>query len=215
MKKLFNICLNFLLPETILENRLKNISIEEFYKKAGPSAHPRLSYVVSFFSYKEPLLKDMIWAFKYKGKKELSKHFATVMHDFILEEDVDENLLGTFSNPLLVPIPISSSRKQERGYNQAELIANDISKLSQNCFVVLTDVLHKKHTKEHQARTKQKGSRKKNIIGSLYIKNSEKIENKNIILIDDVITTGSTIEEARKVLLQAGAKEVRALTVAH
>lgn len=215
MKKLVHSVIGFLFPETDIESRLRRISQTTFFEKAQPQNHPKLTYCVSFYSYKDPLIKDMIWAFKYKGKKELAKLFAVVMHDYLLEEQSDEHLLGNFKNPVLIPIPISSSRKLERGYNQTELIINELLKLQSGTVGAENKVLRKHENKEHQARTKSKGSRKKNIVGTFYIKHPEKIENKNIILIDDVITTGATLEEARKALLDAGAKEVRALTVAH
>jgi predicted amidophosphoribosyltransferase len=78
-------------------------------------------------------------------------------------------------------------------------------------------ILIKPKETEHQARIKDRRTRLKNIIGSFAVKDSEKnkIKNRNIILIDDITTTGATLTEAKKVLKQAGARKIIAFTVAH
>ena len=85
-------------------------------------------------------------------------------------------------------------------------------RLEKNILIKIKDI-------EHQARIKDRKERIKNIIGSFAIKNPEKnielIKNKNVILIDDILTTGATLSEARKVLKQAGARKIIAFTVAH
>jgi len=68
---------------------------------------------------------------------------------------------------------------------------------------------------EHQAQIENRQKRIKNIIGSFAVKNKDIIKNRNIILIDDVTTTGATLNEAKKVLREAGAKKIIAFTIAH
>ena len=68
---------------------------------------------------------------------------------------------------------------------------------------------------EHQARIKDRRARLKNLSGSFAVKNEGLIKNKNIILIDDITTTGATLAEAKKILKQAGVRKVIAFTVAH
>jgi len=77
------------------------------------------------------------------------------------------------------------------------------------------NILIKPKETEHQARIRDRRERLKNIAGSFAVKNNEKIKGKNIILIDDILTTGATLSEAKKVLKQAGARKVIAFTVAH
>ena len=77
------------------------------------------------------------------------------------------------------------------------------------------NILIKPKETEHQARIKDRRERLKNLIGSFAVKNGEKIKNKNIILIDDITTTGATLSEARKILKQYGARRIIAFTVAH
>ena len=86
-----------------------------------------------------------------------------------------------------------------------------------NKFILEKNILIKPKETKHQARIHNRGERLKNIIGSFAIKNTEKnlLKNRNIILIDDIITTGATLTEARKTLKKAGARKIIAFTVAH
>ena len=127
--------------------------------------------------------------------------------------------MENFREPILIPIPLASKRKKERGFNQAELLCQKLVNIDKNNnFILEKNVLIKTKDQEHQARLKDRRDRLANIIGSFSIKNPkemQKIKNRNIILIDDVITTGATLSEARKTLKQFGAKKVIAFTIAH
>ena len=123
--------------------------------------------------------------------------------------------MENFRDPVIIPIPLAKKRMHERGFNQSLLISKKISKLSSGNLILEKDVLIKPKDTEHQARIENRNERLKNIVGSFRVINEEKIKNRNIILIDDVTTTGATLGEAKKVLKQAGARKVIAFTVAH
>ncbi len=176
------------------------------------------SWVFPLYDYRHPPIKKALWLLKYKGKKRLAKIFAEVIYDRILEELSDLSVLQNFNNVILIPIPLSPQRYRERGYNQAQLICEEIIHLTPNPILTLANnILVKPKETEHQARIKDRRTRLKNIVGSFAIKkeNINKIKNRNIILIDDITTTGATLAEAKKVLKQAGARKVIAFTVAH
>ena len=148
--------------------------------------------------------------------------FAENIYDKIIEELSEMSLLQNFTAPILIPIPLSSKRYRERGFNQAELICIELVKISKTrgeVFTLAKNVLIKIKETEHQARIKDRSVRLKNLVGSFAIKNQEKnsefLKGKNIILIDDITTTGATLNEARKILRQAGVRKVIAFTVAH
>ncbi len=174
-----------------------------------------LDWIYSIYDYRDPLIKRAIWLLKYKGKKSLSKVFATSIYLNTLEEISEMMLLENFKNPILIPIPLSKKRYRERGYNQAELIARELLLLSPETFTLKKDILTKIKDTIHQAHIKDRKQRLKNITNSFNIKNKESIKNRNIILIDDVTTTGATLSEAKKVLKENGAKKIIAFTVAH
>ena len=151
--------------------------------------------------------------------------------------------MENFNHPILIPIPLSAKRYKERGYNQAELICKELIRLSKTnhltppldslgaplslirrgaggeVFTLENNILIKPKETEHQARILNREKRLKNIVGSFAIKNAEenisKIKNRNIILIDDITTTGATLTEAKKILKKNGARKVIAFTIAH
>ena len=131
-------------------------------------------------------------------------------------DDKCKILFGDISQPIVVPIPVTQKRKRERGYNQAECIAEAlVNEDGARSISLCSNVLMKNKNTEHQARVKNKEKRLENIRNTFGIKNSENIKERDIILIDDIVTTGATITEARRTLLDAGARSVTAYVVAH
>jgi len=200
----------------------------------SPSAERESAkWIFPLYDYRHPPVKKALQLFKYKGKKRLASVFAEILYERITEELSDLSIMENFSNAILIPIPLSSKRYRERGYNQAELICRELIKidkaahlrhgvnvqLNSNKLSLEKNILIKPKETEHQARTHNRQERLKNIIGSFAIKNEKeniiKIKGRNVILIDDITTTGATLSEARKILKQAGARKVIAFTVAH
>jgi ComF family protein len=176
-------------------------------------------WIFPVFDYRHPPLKKALWLLKYKGKKNIAKIFAEILHSKILEELSDLAVMENFHDAILIPIPLSRKRYRERGYNQTELICKEMAKLDNNLhFKLEKDILIKPKDTEHQARIENKSERLKNILGSFSIKNKQNadlVKNRNIILLDDILTTGATLREAKKVLKQAGTRKIIAFTVAH
>lgn len=177
-------------------------------------------WIFPLYDYRDPMVKKALWLLKYKNRRRLANVFAEVLHGQILEELSELSVLQNFREPLLIPIPLSGKRQKERGYNQAELICRELIWLDQEKnqeknFRLEKDILIKPKETEHQARIENRSKRLKNIRGAFAVKDAERLRNKNIILIDDITTTGATLSEARKTLKRAGAKKVIAFTVAH
>ena len=180
-------------------------------------------WVFSLFDYRHPPIKKSLWLFKYKGKKRLASIFAEVMYDKIVEELSELSVMENFRDPILIPIPLSKKRYRERGYNQTELICKKLIKINNLRpgvdMQLENNILIKPKETEHQARIHNRRERLENIIGSFAIKNTKKkselIKNRNIILIDDITTTGATLAEAKKTLKKEGVRKVIAFTVAH
>ncbi len=186
-------------------------------------------WIYPLYDYRHPPIKNALWALKYNGKKKLAKIFAEILYDRMLEELSELAIMKNFKNPILIPVPLSSERRYERGYNQTELLCEEIMKINDLrsadakaladkhglSLQLLKNVLIKPKDTEHQARIRDRNIRLKNVVGSFAVKNTELLTKKNIILIDDITTTGATLSEAKKVLKQAGARKVIAFTVAH
>ena len=112
---------------------------------------------------------------------------------------------------ILVPIPLHYTRLLKRRYNQSALLAKELSKLT-GVRVDYTSVVRHKKTKPQVEFSGR--ARVKNVHNAFSIKKIEKIKGQRVLLLDDVMTTGSTLKECAKVLLKAGAKSVDTLTVA-
>lgn len=178
-------------------------------------------WIFPIYDYRNGTIKKSLWLLKYKGKKRLAKVFAEILYEKILEEFSELSVLENFVAPILIPIPLSPQRYRERGYNQAQLLCEEILKINNLRHGVdiklEKDILIKSRDIEHQAHIKERRARIQNIVGSFAVKEEKinLIKNRNIILIDDILTTGATLSEARKTLKQAGVKKVIAFTVAH
>lgn len=172
-------------------------------------------YVISIFNYQDPIIKRAIWMLKYRNKKGIADVLAKAAYDRLLEELSDLAVFENFNNPILIPIPLYKKRLKKRGYNQSELLAREITKRSDNAFTLATKVLYKTKDTKSQVEIRDKKERLKNLRGAFAVKNPETIHGRNIILIDDVTTTGATLNEAKKVLEKAGARKVIGVTVAH
>ena len=173
-------------------------------------------WIYPVFDYRHPPIKKAIWLLKYKGKRRIAEIFGEVLYGKIMEELSELSMFENFRDPILIPIPLSSKRLRERGFNQALLICEKIKSLDkENIFTLETKILIKPKDTKHQAQIENRNERLKNLIGSFAIKKKKKIQGRNIILIDDVTTTGATFAEAKKILKSHGAKKVIAFAVAH
>jgi len=112
---------------------------------------------------------------------------------------------------VIVPVPLYSSRQRERGFNQSEVIARELSRRKK--IRLVSGAIVKVKDTPPQA-SLEAAARRENVKGVYRVKQKEAIKGKVVLLVDDVFTTGSTIEACSRVLMEAGAKEVRAMTVA-
>lgn len=146
-----------------------------------------------------------IHLFKYNGNFHLALPLGQMLADSV------EKLLGIDSVDLLLPVPLHTKRLRERGFNQAVLLARPLS--NRYNIPLVTSVLKRSRWTEPQVNLDRR-VRRKNVRGSFMVSNSSFLSGKNILLLDDVYTTGATINECGKTLLRAGAKEVYVLTLA-
>ncbi len=158
--------------------------------------------VLSVFDYCDEI-KKIIHEFKYKDYSALSEELARLMVPIISD-------LKNYSSYTLVPIPIDIKKLQYRGYNQSELLANHLGKLTN---LPVKNILSRVHDSRPSQAQSEKDERRKNIKGAFFVKNVTEI-GENIILVDDVITTGATVEEATKVLKKAGGKKIVCMSFA-
>jgi competence protein ComFC len=149
--------------------------------------------------------------FKYKPYlTDLKTVLSELFYESIIQNEQFAKLIVD-SEWLMVPIPLSKTKLRKRGYNQAEILAEELSKRFN--FPVQDLLLRAKETKTQVGLSNLQ--RKLNVKGAFVLKNSQlSIVNKSIFLVDDVVTTGSTLLEAARILKRAGASKVFGLTLA-
>ena len=156
------------------------------------------------FSY-ETIILNAIHQFKYGNNISVGEMLASFMADFSFP-DID---FTDYS--LIIPVPLHIKRLRERGFNQSLILARAIGKKRQ---IPVNFSLLKRHKFTLTQTGSNKTERKQNIKGAFEVSDKENIAGKNIILVDDVYTTGATINECAKTLIKAGAQKVTVLTLA-
>lgn len=176
---------------------------EEGFKRKHFEEH------IYFFQYQGLIRKEII-SFKFKDKpykyKAISKF---IIENYILKDSKIFQILNNYD--VIIPVPISSKRFKERGYNQAELVAKEIAKTLKK--QLITNYLYKNKNIAPQS-TLNKEEREENIKGVYKLKNKVALLDKKVLLIDDIYTTGSTVNECSKVLEEAMPSKIGIITIA-
>jgi ComF family protein len=145
-----------------------------------------------YFS-KESLMQRLIHQFKYKRNKDLGLLLGRIMGDTLKRSN-------RFKVDALVPLPLFPKKEAKRGYNQSEVLCNGIAEILG--LPVLNNVITRPQHTETQTR-KGRIERWKNIEGKFFLADPAAIKDKHILLVDDVITTGATLESCGAELLKA------------
>ena len=150
-------------------------------------------------------MRDAILRFKFNGKSNYAGAFAQIMSEYI------ENNLDCGDISVVSWVPLSRMRMRKRGYNQAQLLAEGIAKRlelpSAPCLVKI-----KNNTA--QSKTTSAEQRRRNVAGAYKVCDPEFVKGKNILLIDDVVTTGSTLSECSRMLQLSGVNKVYSASIA-
>ncbi|MGN1299441.1 MAG: ComF family protein [Candidatus Scatovivens sp.] len=178
-------------------NKLKiNIVYEKEIKK-------NYNEIIYLFKYSN--IRNLILRYKFGNQSYLYNTFSSI----ILK---NKNLCRKLKfYDIIIPVPMFNKKKKRRGYNQTELISKKLSKFLG--ILVSTNTLIKIKNTKTQSTLKEK-SRYENVKNAFCIINDKLIKNKNVILFDDIITTGATIEECSIVLKEHGAKNIIVLAIA-
>jgi ComF family protein len=154
----------------------------------------------------EGSLQEAIHRWKYEGKTYLTPFFAEWM-----EEGLNRHW-GPHSLDLLIPVPLHTQRLRERGFNQALLLVKELSR--RTGIPYRKTILQKKKPTIPQVNLSGT-EREKGLRGAFQVIGKEELLGKSVLLVDDVYTTGATVNECSKVLLRGGAERVNVLTLAH
>ncbi|MFT5703398.1 MAG: ComF family protein [Rickettsiales bacterium] len=165
---------------------------------------PEYFKLVAALGYNEES-KSLITQFKYFDQTHLAKYFSKLMYGAAQE------IMGDID--FIAPVPLHKIRIIKRKYNQSAMLAKNIGSLGNKKTIL--DLLNRTKNNKPQASLNQK-DRRKNVAGIFEVKGKyfPQIKGKNILLIDDVITTGSTVESCANILKKAGAERIYILVIA-
>lgn len=154
---------------------------------------------ISILDYDGEVRRKIV-SFKQEGNKYIGRAFAWLVANKINELDLDMDFI--------IPMPISDERLKERGFNQTEVLCELLDK-----DLVRTDILVRVKNTPHQTGLSRE-NRETNLKSAFKVLDKKVVKGKKILLIDDIYTTGSTLNESAETLLKAGASEVYTLTLA-
>lgn len=171
-------------------------------------AHPRFDFAISFSGY-DGALRRLLHLFKYEQLRPAAGVLGSKLAEAITRREISD------SRPvLLVPVPLHRSKRRQRGFNQSELLARmALRHLDRSSFA-----LHAGNLRRVRATVSQTGltrhQRRENVRGAFVVTAPERVRDRCVVVIDDVYTTGTTLNECARVLRAAGAKQVVVATVA-
>lgn len=157
----------------------------------------------SVVSYHDPLAQKIIAAFKYRNHRDLAAPIASLMRK-----------KGAPIGDTLLALPLARARQRERGYNQAELLARELASITSLPILDQSPLLKIRATPQ-QAKAKSREERFAQIKDAFVLTDASAIAGKHIILVDDVATSGATLNEAARVLKNGGAASVWGWVFAH
>lgn len=212
MYRVYKYILDTLFPNRCISCKREGFSICKRCLDKIPRSERLSNDTIAIFTYKNKNISHALWNLKYNGRSTIAEDLSDYMKDALFGELEDKAIFDNFKEIHLVPLPMSKNRKRSRGKNHALTLASAISRKTN--FPVLDCLIKTKDTKR-QALIKNRSKRLLNVKNSMDLKNGFNVIGKNIVLVDDIVTTGATIEEAKRVLRKSGAKNIIALVVAH
>ena len=151
------------------------------------------------------VVREVVHSFKYSRQI----HLRHLLGRWLAEALADPRLAGRRFD-LVVPVPLHPARQRERGFNQAELLAAELQHISG---LVVRNVLQRTRYTATQTQF-DRSERMENLRGAFRLRRGSNVQDLRMLLVDDVLTTGSTLSECASVLREAGARSVHAVTVA-
>lgn len=206
--------IDFVLPPRTNFEIVRNLDKNTIFSLPKSDSVQNERWICPIFQYQDNRVKAIIWELKYKENTMPLETIGKMMFEEIISVVSDIVLFNNNAEFILLPIPMTEKAKVERGYNQSELIAKSIIENdSQRILLYAPQWFRKIKETEKQSRSNTKEERMSNLKDCFEA--NPNVEGKYVFLIDDVVTTGSTLIEARKTLINMGAIDVFAFTIAH
>ena len=193
--------LDIFFPPSPYELRIRALT---HAKLAALRTLPHARDTEHLFFYAHDDIRALIWQLKYKRDARAVDLLSTALHAHLSETVRHDSLV--------IPMPLSTVRMRERGFNQVNAICKKA--VSELPFCILApNILMRTHAAPQTTLTRYE--RLKNLSGTFYVPTPETVTGKDVILVDDVTTTGATFREAKAALIAANVRSVRCIALAH
>ncbi len=203
--------LDFLLPRFHFnEDRLRDILANS---RALP-LYDRGKDCYFLLPYRDSYCKELFWSIKFKNNKNAAELLGSFV--WLNIQTFAKNIISGDGKLLIVSVPTTKARITKRGFDQVQIICTAIQK--NNTFAnieYIRGVVEKIGSGKPQSWNKNKGTRSVSTARAFVLRKPELVRGRTILLLDDIVTTGSTMHEVRRLLLTAGAKKVVCFAVAH
>lgn len=214
LKELILKILDYVLPPRTNFDIVQKLSEKDIINLPKSEKVENFEWITPLFKYKDKKVRAIVWELKYKDNTSPLDTIGRLLFDEILILISDILIFNNDAEFVLIPIPITNIKRSVRGYNQSEYIAKSIIQNDiEHSLLYAPQWFQKIKETSSQSHSESKEERIQNLTDSFEA--NANLEGKYVILIDDVVTTGSTLLEARKTLLEAGARDVLAFTIAH
>ena len=177
------------MPETHFHMHANNPIEKKFWGKL-----PLVSATAQYYFSKESLIQHLMHQLKYKGNKELGWQLGRLMGSDLLQSNRFKDMEA------LIPLPLFAAKEKRRGYNQSTILCEGMAEVM-GVKILRNVILRKQHT-ETQTK-KGRIERWLNMEGKFELTQPEKIQDKHVLLVDDIITTGATLEACGQELMRA------------
>ncbi|MEK7610338.1 MAG: phosphoribosyltransferase family protein [Patescibacteria group bacterium] len=184
--------------------------------QAAPTAEIDDTGVEALFDYRHPPIQRAIWALKYRHASSIADIFAGALGARLLDEVADERWVrpGRGTPVIITGVPLWPARERWRGFNQAAALAKSVAKKSPFPLEFRSDILIKIKNTPPQVSLNSRATRQKNVRGAFAAGRPAAVAGRDIIVLDDVTTTGATLTEAGRALGAVGVGSVFTIAVA-
>lgn len=167
---------------------------------------PLAAAMSEFYFSKGTVIQRLIHEFKYKGNKDVGMYLGAMMGNSLLSNNRFNNV------DALIPLPLYADKEHKRGFNQAAILCKGISEVTN--IPMFTDTVLRKRFTQTQTK-KHREERWQNVEGSFQINSTSSLKDKHVLLVDDVITTGATLEACGKEILNTQNVQLSIATLAY
>lgn len=197
MRALFLYVIDIIFPPRRTDTMVRTLTVEQLHGIGGEDGLP----------YHDPRVQALVWELKYYGTAAACGLAGAYLSEMLLATAAEE--IGA---PLLIPVPMHTKRRRERGHNQTELLCLAALGHMQNTFAYAPKALERVVDTKHQQGL-PRHIRMHNVKNSM-VADPELVEGRVCIVVDDVTTTGATLQEAKRALRQSGARAVHTIALA-